>query len=178
MTVLFAVTESPGSWGLDMQPLRTIAEEVLSMFSPPDLSKTSPLNAPFYAVWLRRFLFALTILAWIAIGGVILYVLGRIITSIILLIISLLIAYILYPLVKIFERFMPRLLAILVVLLLLLVSLAFIIFYVMFTAITQLSQLHVPIDKFFVAVQPGRYPDLITFINSIGITDTFLKSSV
>ena len=103
------------------------------MFSPPDLSKTSPLNAPFYAVWLRRFLFALTILAWIAIGGVILYVLGRIITSIILLIISLLIAYILYPLVKIFERFMPRLLAILVVFLLLLVSLAFIIFYVMFT---------------------------------------------
>jgi len=177
MTVLFAVTESPGSWGLDMQPLRTIAKEVISMSSPPDLSNASPLNTPFYARWLRRFLFALTILAWIAIGGVILYILGRIIDSIILLIISLLIAYILYPLVKIFQRFMPRPLAILVVLLLLLVSLAFIIFYVMFTAITQLSQLVVAIDKFVVAIQAGRYPDLIKFMNSIGITDTFLKSS-
>ena len=148
------------------------------MFSPPDLSKTSPLNAPFYAVWLRRFLFALTILAWIAIGGVILYVLGRIITSIILLIISLLIAYILYPLVKIFERFMPRLLAILVVFLLLLVSLAFIIFYVMFTAITQLSQLVLVVEKFILAVQAGHYPALIDFLNNIGITNTFLQSSV
>src|SRR5947209_4505962 len=177
MTVLFAVTESPGSWGLDMQPLRTIAKEVISMSSPPDLSNASPLNTPFYARWLRRFLFALTILAWIAIGGVILYILGRIIDSIILLIISLLIAYILYPLVKIFQRFMPRPLAILVVLLLLLVSLAFIIFYVMFTAITQLTQLVVAIDKFVVAVQAGRYPDLIKFMNNIGITDTFLRSS-
>jgi hypothetical protein len=72
MTVLFAMAKSSGSWGLHVQPLRTIAEEVLSMSSSPDLSKASPLNAPFYAVWLHRFLFALTILAWIAIGGVIL----------------------------------------------------------------------------------------------------------
>ena len=146
------------------------------MSSPPDLSKTSPLNTPFYALWLRRFLFALTILAWIAIGGVILYVLGRIVDSIFLLIISLLIAYILYPLVKIFQRFMPRPLAILVVFLLLLVSLGFIIFYVMFTAITQLAQLIVVIEKFIGDVQAGRYPDLINLMNNIGIA-RFLQSS-
>src|SRR5438105_13623411 len=105
MTVLFAVTESPGSWGLDMQSLRTIAKEVLAMSSPPDLSKASPLNTPFYALWLRRLLFALTILAWIAIGAVILYILGRIVNSIILLIISLIIPYRLFPLLKILQRF-------------------------------------------------------------------------
>ncbi|HEX6552362.1 MAG TPA: AI-2E family transporter [Ktedonobacteraceae bacterium] len=146
------------------------------MSSPPDLSSTSPFNAPFYAIWLRRFLFALTILAWIAIGGVILYVLGRIIDPIFLLIISLLIAYILYPLVKIFQRFMPRPLAILVVFLLLVVSLAFIIFYVMFTAITQLYQVAQVIEKFIVDVQKGHYPDLVNLMNNIGVTK-FLQSS-
>src|SRR5713226_4811391 len=50
--------------------------------------------------WQKRFFIALTILAWIVIAGFIIWGMGRIAGTIILLTIAALLSYILFPLVK------------------------------------------------------------------------------
>ncbi len=57
----------------------------------------------------RRLVNALTVLAWVAIAGVILWALGRITEALLLLSLAALVAYVIYPLVKLLERIMPRL---------------------------------------------------------------------
>src|SRR5262245_54038547 len=64
------------------------------------------------AVWTRRFLVALTILAWVGLAVVALYLVHLLAAPVAYLIISALLAYILYPLVQAIQRVMPRPLAI------------------------------------------------------------------
>lgn len=66
-------------------------------------------------VWRRRFWAAGTILFWIAIAAVALYVIGLFITPLSYLIIGIILAYILYPVVDKLARYIPRGLAILLV---------------------------------------------------------------
>jgi predicted PurR-regulated permease PerM len=99
------------------------------------------------AVWTRRFLIALTIVAWMIIFVAIWTVLGRIFNALAILGISALIAYVIYPLVKIIERVMPRPIAILIVYLGVLALLILLIYFVVLTAIGQLAALIVTIEK-------------------------------
>jgi predicted PurR-regulated permease PerM len=66
-------------------------------------------------VWRRRFWAAGTILFWIAIAAVALYVVGLFITPLSYLIIGMILAYIFYPVVDKLARYIPRGLAILLV---------------------------------------------------------------
>src|SRR5438128_12485808 len=63
----------------------------------------------------RRLVNALTVLAWVAIAGVIFWALGRITEALLLLTLAALLAYVIYPLVQFLERIMPPLLAIILV---------------------------------------------------------------
>lgn len=67
------------------------------------------------SLWLKRFLIALTVLAWITIVGISAWALGYISGALILMIISITLAYVIYPAVKFLARFMPNLIAIFLV---------------------------------------------------------------
>lgn len=93
------------------------------------------------SAWVRRLVIAMTILAWIAIAGVAFWFIGAIGYPLLLMIISMIIAYALYPLVKMLRRFMPAPIAILITYLVLFIGLMLILYYILWAALTQLISL-------------------------------------
>lgn len=91
------------------------------------------------SVWLRRLIIALTILAWMAIGAVVLLVAQRMIGTLILLIAAALLANLLYPLVQFLQRFMPRFLAIIAVYLVAVGALSFLLYNMVASVIQQFT---------------------------------------
>ncbi|GCF07862.1 AI-2E family transporter [Dictyobacter arantiisoli] len=98
-------------------------------------------------VWARRFLIALTIVAWIIIISVATLVLNKIFASLVIIGISAIIAYVIYPLVNLLERIIPRPLAILIVYIGILALLLLLIYFVVLTAIGQLATLLLAIEN-------------------------------
>jgi predicted PurR-regulated permease PerM len=88
--------------------------------------------------WQKRFFIALTILAWIIIAGIIVWGIGHITGTVVLLVIAALLSYIIFPLVKLLHRILPRPIAILIAFLLMLALLVFVLYFVVFVAIQQL----------------------------------------
>src|SRR5215467_11101855 len=80
--------------------------------------KTAPDASPSGRSRLRRLINALTVVACIAIGLVALYGISLILTSVIILLLSALFAYFIYPLVQFFQRRLSKPLAIVVAFLL------------------------------------------------------------
>jgi putative heme transporter len=91
--------------------------------------------------WTRRLLIALTIVAWIAIGCFLLFVISLVGESFILVLIGGLLAYIMYPFVLLFQRVMPRPLAIILVYLVLLIALSVLVYLVGISFVQQLAAL-------------------------------------
>src|SRR5690242_991858 len=93
-----------------------------------------PTMTPPDNVWQRRFFIVLTLLGWIALFAVMLWTIGKIITPIILIGFSALLAYLIFPLVRFFQRHMPRILAILLSLLVVLAVVGLILYFVVVAA--------------------------------------------
>jgi predicted PurR-regulated permease PerM len=108
-----------------------------------DMSRINdqPAMTPSGNVWQRRFFIVLTLLGWIALIVVMLWVLSKIITPIILIGFSALLAYLIFPLVRFFQRHMSRILAILLSLLVVLAVVGLILYFVFVAAIQQLGLL-------------------------------------
>lgn len=102
----------------------------------PGVPSVQPL--PRFA-WLRRLIIALTILAWMAIGAVILSLLGRVVGTLLLLVTAALLAYVIYPLVLLLQRIMPRFLAIVLVYLVVLSALSLLMYTMIASVIGQLA---------------------------------------
>ncbi|GHO98948.1 AI-2E family transporter [Reticulibacter mediterranei] len=96
---------------------------------------------PHSNVWQRRFFIVLTLLGWIALFAVILWIISKIITPIILIGFSALLAYLIFPLVRFFQRHMTRILAILLSLLVVLAVVGLILYFVVVAAIQQFGLL-------------------------------------
>ncbi len=139
--------------------------------SPPTSERGSVM------LWLRRFLIIVTILGVFALIGIILWLLAQIAEPIVFMLFSMVLAYVLYPLVKILQRVMPRVVAILLVYLGVLLALSALGYYVVVTAIGQLTSLIQTIQteapKLLQYVQPAQ-----NALNRIGITPTQIASSV
>jgi predicted PurR-regulated permease PerM len=97
--------------------------------------------APSSNVWQRRFFIVLTLLGSIVLIAVMLWALSKIITPIILIGFSALLAYLIFPLVRFFQRHMTRILAILLSLLVVLAVVGLILYFVVVAAIEQLGSL-------------------------------------
>ncbi len=127
----------------------------------------------------RRLVNALTVLAWVAIAGVIIWALGRITEALLLLSLAALVAYVIYPLVKLLERIMPRLLAIILVYILILGILCGLLYIFVILAIEQINAL---IDFFKTLVpsqgQPSPLQPIIDLFNKVGITKDVILSSI
>ena len=127
----------------------------------------------------RRLVNALTVLAWVAIAGVILWALGRITEALMLLSLAALVAYVIYPLVKLLERIMPRLLAIILVYILILGILCGLLYIFVILSIEQINAL---IDFFKTLVpsqgQPSPLQPIIDLFNKVGITKDVILTSI
>ena len=119
---------------------------------------------------------ALTILAWLAIGAVVLAVLGRMTGTLILLIGGGVLAYILYPLVLLLQRFIPRVLAIGVVYLVVLSALAFLL-YSLVSAVVQQSASFVPYMQDLLSPRGQRQlQPILETLNKLGLSQDQLKA--
>ncbi len=117
-------------------------------------------------IWQRRFFIALTILGWLAIAAAIIWGVSMIITSIVLIGLSALLAYLIYPLIRFFAHHMPRVLAILLSIVLLLAVMGAVIFFIVAAAVQQLGLLISAIQK---AIQhPEKYPQVQALQNDLG----------
>jgi predicted PurR-regulated permease PerM len=143
----------------------------------PEQSTTSPGDSPSTSVWLRRSRIALTVLFWMIIGAIILFGLGEIIDPLILLLIATAIAYVLFPLVKIFRRFMPRLLAILATYVVVLIGVILLFYFIAVPLIGQLVSLIASLHKYNQELLAGRTTTLTQFLNDLGISTEFLIQS-
>ena len=146
------------------------------MSASTDRQNTSPTQPLTRFVWLRRLIVALTILAWMAIGAVVLTIVGRMIGTVILLIAAGLLAYIIYPLVVLFQRFMPRILAIIVVYLVVLSALSLLIYGMVVSVVQQSSSF---VQYFQYLLSPAGQRQLQPYIealNKLGISQDQLTA--
>jgi predicted PurR-regulated permease PerM len=128
------------------------------------------------AVWTKRFFIALTIVAWMLILAAIWIVLGKIFNAIVIIGISALIAYVIYPLVKVIEYVIPRPIAILIVYLGVLALLILMIYFVVLTAIGQLATLIVTIQNSLPAIWNQLQP-LINKLPQMNVSPNDLINS-
>src|SRR5947209_7543744 len=91
--------------------------------------------------WAQRRDIPIAILAWIALGLVILWSLSWISRTLIVIIIATLLAFALAPAVKFLSRFVPRVIAILIVYLIVLTAISLLLYFVASTTIDQVSTL-------------------------------------
>lgn len=126
----------------------------------------------FYArsPWMRRLIISLTILAWIAIGYVVVTFLGHIVLALVLVIIAALLAYVIYPLVHLLQRYMPRPLAVTIVYVLVLGALGLLIYTVIMSVISQLGQFIQYIQNLFTPQGQQQLQPLFDTLQSIGIS--------
>ena len=89
--------------------------------------------------WAQRRDIPIAILAWIALGLVILWALGWISRTLLVVIVATLLAFALAPAVKLLSRFIPRIIAILVVYLVVLSAISLLLYFVASTTIEQVS---------------------------------------
>jgi len=120
--------------------------------------------------WTRRLLIALTIVAWIAIGCSVFFLIWLVGESFILVLIGGLLAYIIYPFVLLFQRVMPRPLAIILVYLILLVALSALVYLVGVSFVQQLAALITIITHLFSPAGELQLRPLLDFLQQIGIS--------
>src|SRR5947209_4081586 len=116
--------------------MRKAIDSMSSNIDRPNTSSSQPFSR---FVWLRRLILSLTILAWLTIGAVVLSFLGRMIGTVLLLVAAGLLAYVIYPLVLVLQRFMPRFLAVIVVYSVVVSALSFLIYSMVASVIQQFS---------------------------------------
>ncbi|TME01184.1 MAG: AI-2E family transporter [Chloroflexi bacterium] len=119
---------------------------------------------------LRRLINALTVLAFVVIGSVALYAISLIVTAVIVLLLSALFAYFIYPLVQFFQRRLTRPLAIAVAFLLVAGVLAVVLFIVASSLNPQVASLAKFIQFLMSPAGERRIQSFIAFLGTFGIT--------
>lgn len=163
-----------------------VANSILTSATPPassgdeegkeDLTETDALTLD-VARWLRRLLIPLAILAWAGVGILILNAAGYVTRTLLLLGISILLAYALSPLATFFARAMPRLLAILIVYLLVFGAIGTLLYFIVRTTVDQISSLSHFIAVLLTPGKNGSSSALELRLRSFGISQSQIASA-
>ena len=129
---------------------------------------TEPAVPP--SIWMRRLLIALTLIAWIVIGCFLFFVIWLVGESFTLLLIGGLLAYIIYPLVLIFQRIMPRPLAVFLVYLVLLIALSVLVYMVGISFVQQLASLVISLTHLLSPEGQQHLRPFLDALQTIGIS--------
>jgi predicted PurR-regulated permease PerM len=127
--------------------------------------------------WRRRFWTAGTIVFWIAIAAVALYVLGLFIIPLTYLVIGMILAYVFYPVVDRLERRLPRALAILLLFLLVLAVAVALVVGLLRTLVDQLQQLLERLQTYAGASGQASPTTLTELLERLGISSSDLTAS-
>src|SRR2546430_16103425 len=134
----------------------------MHMSSKTEPSATISDRPSAHSTWQRRFFMVLTILGWLALAAAIIWGLAKIIGPLVLVGFSALLAYLIFPLVRFFQRHMPRPLAILVSLLVVLAVIGLLLYVLVFPGGQQFGQL---VGFFYVPLHhPPNLPALHPFL--------------
>jgi predicted PurR-regulated permease PerM len=115
--------------------------------------------------------------AWIAVTGVLLWVLAHIVGSLLLFIVAAILAYALSPAVKRLERFMARGVAIGLVYLGILTTLSGLIYLIVITAVGQVSMLLKDVQSLLAPGPNGAESPLVATFKAVGLTDAQIQSA-
>lgn len=140
------------------------------MSSNVTIGKLSADSPPPGRSWRRKLVFALTLLAFIALASIALYAVSLVIGAIILLAVSALLAFLIYPLVQILQKYLKRALAILVVYLLLAGALATGTFVITSSLIQQLSSLAQSVQFLLSPAGAHQIQAVANFLGMFGMT--------
>jgi predicted PurR-regulated permease PerM len=119
----------------------------------------------------------LTILAWIGVLAVIFFVIQQIWHTIIILVFASVIAYLLYPLMKFLEKFMPRFLAIVIIYILLICGFGIFVYFFVRVAILQVTMLIPTISKLFIPDSRTQVTPVLGFFNAFGVSRTVVTTA-
>lgn len=125
------------------------------------------------AIWIRRVGIPLATLAWIGLVAAILWAASHVARSLVLLVIAAILAFALAPIVKLFQRFMPRLLSILLVYIVVIGIISVVLYFLTRAAITQAEELKSQASGL---LQPGQSSPLQPMLASLGIDATQLQN--
>jgi predicted PurR-regulated permease PerM len=143
----------------------------MSPHAPDTASAQAPTDAlPPGRAWPRKLTGALTVLAFVAIGSVAVYAISLIIGAVILLVLSALLAYLIYPLVLLLHRRLPQALAIASAYLLVAGALAVVMFIVTSSLIRQSSTLMQSIQFLLSPAGERQTQSFLGFLGKLGIT--------
>lgn len=125
-------------------------------------------------VWMRRLFIPLTVLAWVAVLGVVFWLAGLVAQTVILIALAVLIAYALTPVVNRLTRWMPRWVAIVIAYLIFGGALVLLIYIIAGTVATEVTNL---VSTIHSATQPGKtHNSLSEFLSRFGVPPSALDS--
>ena len=122
------------------------------------------------SIWTRRLIILLTILAGIAVAYILVWGASYITTAILIFIVASLIAYAIIPVVKFFQRVMPRSLAIVAVYVIVLGLLGLILYFIIKTLVVQITSLAQSIAILLQSGKQGQASPLVRILEDIGLS--------
>lgn len=125
--------------------------------------------------WARRRDIPIAVLAWLVLGGLILWAASYITRSLLVVIVAALLAFALTPAVKLLQRFMPRVLAVIIVYLVVLSGISLLFYAIINTAISQVSSLAETIKTFLTPQGQQQSVPIVQFFARFGITTAQLQ---
>jgi predicted PurR-regulated permease PerM len=123
--------------------------------------------------WARRRDIPIAILAWLILGGLIIWASGYIIRSLLAVTVAALLAFALTPAVKLLQRFVPRILAVIIVYLVVLSGISFLLYEIVSTTVGQVSTLVTNLQA--VLADQKQLASFTHFFQRFGITTDQLR---
>ena len=140
----------------------------------PQKDEAKELATPL-AAWTKRLVISLTLLVWIVLVGILFWLIGRVAQALLLLAIGALLAYTIYPLVKLLQRVLPRSLAITVVYLLVLGALSVLVYFVTLTFVDQVTSLIQYVRGIINGSKTNQLQPVLDTLQQFGVTQQQLR---
>jgi predicted PurR-regulated permease PerM len=139
------------------------------------LSSRAEREAQHAAQWARRRDIPIAILAWLVLGGLIIWAASYIIGSILVVLVAALLAFALLPAVKLLQRIMPRLPAVIIVYLVVLSGISLLLYAIIKTTVDQVAGLASNIQTFLTPTGQKQLAPIVQFANRFGISSSQLQ---
>lgn len=125
--------------------------------------------------WARRRDIPIAILAWLALGGLLLWAASYIVRSLLVMVVAALLAFALTPAVRFFQRMMPRVLAVIVVYLVVLSGISLLLYEIVSATIGQVAALSETVQKLLTA-HGKELPPILQFLQRFGVTQEQVRN--
>ncbi len=139
------------------------------------LSSRAEREAQHAVQWARRRDIPIAILAWLVLGGLIIWAGSYIIGSILVVLVAALLAFALTPAVKLLQRIMPRLPAVIIVYLVVLSGISLLLYAIVRTTVDQVSGLAQNIQTFLTPTGQKQLAPIVQFASRFGISSSQLQ---